>query len=292
MLCFVALAVFLFLSLFSAKYRPLAARALGCVARKATLRPCDSGLDEELKAASIAGIMRLSPSAASFVNRHFTAFSFAFTLLFFASIIFTLQGAYNFALYGNCNGFEGGACVYSGLRDTLFLSAPSSAGGITMGNASANVTLIEVGCYTCPYTKEAEKGVHEMLEKYGDRLRYVFKAFPLPSHPYANETVMAASCANDEGKYWEYRQLLFQNQSDIRNGGVPVLKRLAASLNLAGFDACMDSGKYQPFVNQTISDCAGSGIYMTPTFFVNGKPFVGISAVNDTEKEVEKLLGE
>ena len=89
MLCFIALFVFLVLSIFSAKYRPLAKRAIDCVIKKMTLRPCESGLDEEIKAKSIAGIMKVSPGAAGFVNRHFEAISFAFTLLFFLSIIFS-----------------------------------------------------------------------------------------------------------------------------------------------------------------------------------------------------------
>ncbi|MFA6214517.1 MAG: thioredoxin domain-containing protein [Candidatus Micrarchaeia archaeon] len=292
MLCFVALAVFLFLSVFSAKYRPLARRALDCVAKKAMLRPCDTGLDEEIKAASIAGIMKMSPGAASFLNRHFEAFSFAFTLLFFLSLFFAAQGLYNFVVYGNCNGFEGGFCIYSGLQNENLLKAPSSLLGISAGNPNAGITVIEFGCYTCPYTRAAEPGVRALLEDYGNRINYVYKAFPLPSHPYSREAAIAAYCAADEGRYWEYRAALFELQEDVMQNGTAALSGIARALRLTGFEACMASGKHNAQLEQMSSECTASGIYGTPTFFVNGKPFVGPSAISDTEKEVKRLLGE
>ena len=292
MLCFVALAVFLVLSIFSAKYRPLARRALDCVVKKATLRPCDTGLDEEIKAASISGIMKVSPGGASFLNRHFTAFSLLFTLLFFVSLFFAAQGLYNFVIYGNCNGFEGGFCIYSGVQNELFLKAPTTLNGVTAGNASANVTLVEFGCYTCPYTKAAEAGVQEIIAKYGSKVHYVYKAFPLPAHQYSKEAAIAAFCANDEGKYWEYRATLFGNQSDVQARGPAAFSDIARSLNLTAFDSCYSSGKHNEDIVQSANECTASGIYGTPTFFVNGKPFVGPAAINETMKEVKRLIGE
>ncbi len=291
MLCFVALFVLALLSLFSAKYRPLAARAFDCVVRKATLRPCDTGLDEEIKAASISGIMRLSPAAAGAVNRHFQLFSFAFTVLFFASIILTLQGVANFVIYGNCNGPEGGFCIYNGLQNKAFLKAPGSLDGITYGNASSNVTVIEFGCYSCPYTREAEAQVQHMRLAYSDRVYFVFKPFPLPSHPYSTEAAIAASCANEGGKYWEYREAIFANQEEIHQRGDAALLEIASQLNVSGFEACYAQKKFASFIEQTQKEGQDCGIYGTPTFFVNGKPFVGANAGNETEAEIERLLG-
>ena len=292
MLCFVALAVFLVLSIFSAKYRPLSRRALDCVVKKATLRPCDTGLDEEIKAASIAGIMKISPGGASFLNRHFEAFSLLFTLLFFVSLFFAAQGLYNFVIYGNCNGFEGGFCIYSGVQNELFLKAPTSLQGVSAGNASANVTLIEFGCYTCPYTKAAEAEVQSLISAYGSRMHYIYKAFPLPSHQYSKEAAIAAFCANDEGKYWEYRAALFENQSDVQSRGQAAFSGIASRLGLTGFDDCYASGKHNVDIQKSADECTASGIYGTPTFFVNGKAFAGPGAIFDAEKEIKRLLGE
>lgn len=291
MLCFVALFVLAALSLFSAKYRPLAARAFQCVVKKATLRPCDTGLDEEIKAASIAGIMKISPPAAAFTNRHFEALSVIFTLLFFASIIFTLQGFANFVIYGNCNGPEGGFCIYNGLQNPNFLNAPETLNGIMAGNNSSKITVIEFGCYTCPYTRDAEAGVHQLLEKYGGSVRFVYKPFPLASHSNSKEAAIAASCAGEGGKYWEYRAMLFNNQSYYRETGEAAFKKAASELNLTGFGKCYDERKFEDQINLTQREGKDCGIYGTPTFFVNGKPFVGSWAVNQTEAEIARLLG-
>jgi hypothetical protein len=291
MLCFVALFVFALLSIFSAKYRPLARRAFDCVIRKLTLRKCETGLDEELKAKSIAGIMRLSPSAAGFVNRNFQAFSFAFTVLFAASLLYSLYGIGNFIIYGNCNGPEGGFCIYSGLQNAAFIKSPTTLQGVQAGNASANITVIEFGCYTCPYTKEAEDGVQQLLKKYSSSVLFVFKPFPLPSHPYSKEAAIAAACAGEAGKYWEYRAALFANQSYFRENGDAAFKQAAAKLNVNGFDSCYDSKKFLSQIEITQKEGQECGIYGTPTFFVNGKAFVGERAVYETEAEINRLLG-
>jgi hypothetical protein len=111
-MCLIALLVFLLLSIVSARYRPLARRALRCVARKATFRPCDTGLDEEIKAGTVAGIMKVSPGAAGLVFRHFEAFSVAVTLIFFVSTIWLIRAVYFLWVYGNCSGPGGGPCLF------------------------------------------------------------------------------------------------------------------------------------------------------------------------------------
>ncbi|VVC01619.1 Thioredoxin [uncultured archaeon] len=289
-LCIVALPVFAILSLFSAKYRSLARRAFDCVVRRVTLRPCETGLDEELKASALAGIMRLSPAAAGFVSRNFQAFSFLFTLLFIASIVFTAQGIYNFVVYGNCNGPEGGFCIYNGLQNPAFLKAPSTLQGIRAGNQSSNLTVIEFGCYVCPYTKASEDIVQGMLEKYGSRVQFVFKPFPT-KHPYSLEAAVAAACAGEGGKYWEYRAALFANQSYYIENGDAAFKATAARLGIEGFGACYDSKRLLSQIEATVKEGEDCGIYGTPTFFVGGKPFVGPSAAQDANAEVARLLG-
>ena len=290
-LCLLALPVFLFLSIFSAKYRPLARRALDCVVKKVTLRPCETGLNDELKAASIGGIMKLHAPSAAFINRHFEMFSLLFVILTLASFLITAQGVYNFVLYGNCNGPEGGFCIYNGLQNKAFLKAPGSLDGITAGNASAKVVVIEFGCYSCPYTKQAEEGVQRMMASYKDSVYFVFKPFPLPSHPYSMEAAIAASCANEQGKYWEYRAALFANQKDVENRGDVAILELAHKLNMTGgFEAGYAQKKFASFIQQTQKEGQECGIYGTPTFFVNGKPFVGPAEVDNVEAEIQALL--
>jgi len=290
-LCFIALPVFLVLAIFSAKYRLLAKRAIDCVFKTATLRPCDTGLDEEIKAASIAGMMKISPAAAAFVNRHMEALSLVFILLMLLSVVFTAEGLYNYWAYGNCNGPLGGFCPISDVQNAA-LRAPTTVSGIFAGNQSANVTVIEFGCYTCAYTKAAEDGVREMIGKYGNRLSYVYESFPIQAHPYSREAALAGLCANDEGKYWDYRAAVFARQEDLKQNGTAVLYDIARSISLAQFDSCMAGGKHDVQLQKNTDECTAAGIYGTPTFFVNGKPYVGQTAIFDVQKEVKRLLGE
>ena len=108
------------------------------------------------------------------------------------------------------------------------------------------------------------------------------------------ETVLelVALCANDEGKYWEYRAALFENQTDVQSRGPAAFKDIATKLGLAGFDSCYASGKHNEQLQKSTDECTAAGIYGTPTFFVNGKPYVGQTAIFDVQKEVKRLLGE
>ena len=134
--------------------------------------------------------------------------------------------------------------------------------------------------------------MQRMLKKYGDSVYFVFKPFPLPSHPYSMEAAIAASCANEQGKYWEYRAALFANQKDVEERGDVAILELAHNLGMgAGFDGCYAQKKFASFIQQTQKEGQECGIYGTPTFFVNGKPFVGPAEVGNVEAEIQSLLG-
>lgn len=107
-ICIVALVVFSFLSIWSARYRELAKQAFKCVTRMVTLRPCDVGLETRIKTKVTAKLMNI-PSLARFFYRHFKLLSWAFTVTFFASMTYSAYSVYNLLVYGTCN--PGGVCV-------------------------------------------------------------------------------------------------------------------------------------------------------------------------------------
>ena len=113
-LCVVALVVFAFLSIFSARYRPLAAEAFDCSFRKMTLRKCNTGFDEKVKSMVIGKLMMRNEKAAKFVFRNFGAFSLVFSLLFFASMGYSLYGVYNLVVFGTCDPATGN-CIFTPL---------------------------------------------------------------------------------------------------------------------------------------------------------------------------------
>lgn len=111
-LCIVALIVFSVMSVGSAKYKRLARDALRCVAKTLTLSPCDVGLEQRIKGKITAKLLG-TPRLARLVYRNFTIISWAFTLTFFASLIYSAYSFYNFFVYGSCE--PGGVCYLTAI---------------------------------------------------------------------------------------------------------------------------------------------------------------------------------
>ncbi len=136
------------------------------------------------------------------------------------------------------------------------------------GQSSAPVLLIEFADYQCPYCQETEPTVQKLQAQYGDKLKFSYKNFPLPSHPYAEKAAEAARCAGTQGKYWEYHDALYKS----RKLDVPDLKEQAKSLGLNSekFNQCLDSGAQAAAVAKDLAEGQALGITGTPSFFVNG----------------------
>ena len=103
MICIIALFVFAVLGIFSARYRDLAKQAFRCVFLKMTLRPCDVELDTKIKSTITSKLLTRSPRAAKLFYKRFEILSWIFTIVFFASMIYTAYGLYNLFVYGTCD---------------------------------------------------------------------------------------------------------------------------------------------------------------------------------------------
>ena len=111
------------------------------------------------------------------------------------------------------------------------------------GSKTAAVTIIEFSEYQCPFCARVNPTLDRIRQTYGDKVKIVFKDFPLPNHPQAPKAAEAAHCAGEQGKYWEMHDVMFANQRALE---VPALKQSAAGLGLdmAKFNQCLDSGQY------------------------------------------------
>lgn len=140
----------------------------------------------------------------------------------------------------------------------------------TKGDARAAVTLIEFTDYQCPVCAQTQPVLERIVSEYGDRLRLVVRDYPLARHADAERAAEAAEAAREQGKYWEYTALLFQNQQALK---VQNLKEYAAHIGLdrARFDAALNSGKFSDSVRRDVLDGARIGVAGTPTIFLNGR---------------------
>lgn len=144
MICLIALVVFAVLGIFSAKYRALSIEAFNCVFRRLTLRKCETGFDKKMKAGIVSKLMHKSPLAAKAVHRHFELISWFFTFSLIISAYYAGLGAYNYAVYGNCNGpHSDGFCIYNPLGSGSNVSCGSehcAENGCTCGGREENCT--------------------------------------------------------------------------------------------------------------------------------------------------------
>jgi protein-disulfide isomerase len=161
------------------------------------------------------------------------------------------------------------------------------------GGAKAPVTIITFSDYQCPFCKRGEAVVDQVVKAYGDKIRVVFRDYPLPMHPQARLAAEAASCAHAQGKFWEYHDTLFANQSAL---GEDKLKEYADKVGLdrAKFDTCLAEKPFSAAIDKDMLDGAKAGVSGTPAFFVNGRmlsgaqPFEKFKEVIDAELAAAK----
>jgi protein-disulfide isomerase len=157
------------------------------------------------------------------------------------------------------------------------------------GFASAPIQLVEFSDFECPYCKQLEPVLTRLRDKYGDRLRLVWKDFPLPIHSQARGAAEAARCAGDQGRFWEYHDLLFANHQSLAPDD---LKRHAATmkLDLGQFAACLERGRHRAEVTADLEEGTRQGIQATPTVFINGRAVIGAQPFDVYEKLIQEEL--
>jgi protein-disulfide isomerase len=161
------------------------------------------------------------------------------------------------------------------------------------GPTSAPIELIEFADFQCPYCLAASPTIKRVIDTYGDRIHFVYRNFPLQSHPDAKPAAEAAQCANEQGQFWAYHDRLFGVPGKLSDAD---LKKTAADLGLdpGRFNACVDQHRYKSVVDADTQAGAEAGVSGTPAFFINGRllsgaqPFDAFKRVIDEELELKK----
>ncbi|MCP4447615.1 MAG: DsbA family protein [Myxococcales bacterium] len=163
--------------------------------------------------------------------------------------------------------------------------------GPAQGAESAKVTIVEFSDYQCHFCGKSEPTVHKLLEEYGDKIRLVYRDYPLPNHTDAPKAAEAAHCAGKEGKFWEMHDALFANSGAL---GVADIKRYAVTLGLDSeqFAGCLDSGEMKPIVIASMEEGQKVGVNGTPAFFVNGRILSGAQPFERFKEVIDHELGQ
>ena len=164
------------------------------------------------------------------------------------------------------------------------------AGFPARGPASAPVTLVEFSDFECPYCKRVVPTIDQVAANYPDNVKVVFRQFPLNSiHANAQKAAEASLCAGEQGKFWEMHDLMFEEQKNLT---VAELKDKAGRLELdqAGFDGCLDSGRFGEEVAKDLRAGSAIGVTGTPSIFVNGRKLSGAVDFETVAQVIEDEL--
>jgi len=151
------------------------------------------------------------------------------------------------------------------------LSDPVSPVDHVLGPEHAHVTLVEYGDFECPNCKQAAPAVKLLLGRFPERVRLVFRHFPLAEvHPHAMAAAEAAECAGAQGKFWPMHDLLFDNQLHLKLNQIHGYAE-RVGIDMARYTAEMDDHVYLQRIREHQQSGNASGVRGTPAFFVNGK---------------------
>ncbi|MEK7619787.1 MAG: thioredoxin domain-containing protein [Patescibacteria group bacterium] len=236
----------------------------------------------------------------------------AFWLGFITAIL--ALGTLGFVVLGSC--VLGGDCSVEGLAaaDTedsgsggqvaaaaAAVPAPTATGvpAVTeadhiRGDADAPITIIEYSDFQCPYCSRFHPTMLQVMDEYTDSVRWVFRHFPLSFHAEAVPAANAAECASEQGKFWEYADALFTNQSSL---GSEFYATLASDLglNTTQWQDCFDTEKYNDVIEAQAQAGGAAGVSGTPGSFVidtdgNAIPIKGALPFSSVAAAIDSVL--
>ena len=182
-----------------------------------------------------------------------------------------------------------------GIPTGKYLELPAtSEGDATFGNADSTVKVVVFSDFQCPYCKLFHQGLRDTMKQYGDKVLFDFKNLPLDIHPQANNAALAAACAQEQNKFWEYGDKLFQSQTawSPAKDPSPTFKQYAVQLglNATQFNQCLDSKKYQDEIDADKKEATDFGIAGTPAVFVNDTFETGAISADQLKSDIEAQL--
>ena len=161
------------------------------------------------------------------------------------------------------------------------------------GPEDAPVTIVEFSDFQCPFCSRFFSQTYPQIkQEYEGQVRFVYRDFPLTSlHENAQKAAEASECANEQGKFWDYHDMLFNNQAAL---DVASLKGYASQLGLdsTAFDQCLDSGKYTEEVQKDYQEGVSYGVTGTPAFFINGVSLIGAQPYANFKAAIDAALQE
>lgn len=183
-----------------------------------------------------------------------------------------------------------------GLKPGKFLALPEIGdGAIIQGSKDASLKIVGYSDFQCPYSKAFQASVNQMLADYGDKVTFVYKHLPLSFHAQAENAALASECANEQGKFKEYSNILFERQAEWGVAKDTLkLKGYARTLGLKAtdFNTCLDTKKYADKVATDAAEATKFGVDGTPGTFVGDTLLAGAVPYQDLKAAIDAKLGQ
>lgn len=164
------------------------------------------------------------------------------------------------------------------------------AGAPSRGPADAPVTIVEFSDFHCPFCRRVQPTLDQLLQKYPDRVRLVYKHFPLDSlHPRARRAAEASWCAQQQDRFWPYHDLLYKTSADVSDAQLGQLAG-QVGLDVSAFEQCLAGGEAAAAVEAHVEEGSRYGVSGTPGFFVNGRFLGGAQPLEAFVEIIEEEL--
>jgi len=168
--------------------------------------------------------------------------------------------------------------------------AVSTEGYPSWGDAKAPVTIVEFSDFQCPFCSRAVPTIDRIKKEYGEnKVRIVFRDMPLPNHNRALPASLAARCANEQGKFWQMHNTLFENQQKLEDKDLKEYAK-TVGLDVSKFTECYDSKKYMADLEKSRSEAEKVGIAATPSFLINGVLLQGAQPFEKFKEKIDRAV--
>lgn len=157
------------------------------------------------------------------------------------------------------------------------------------GNPDAEVVLVEFADFQCPHCRMVVPIMQEVSKKYGDKIAFYYKHFPLPSHPQAQLGGQAAEAAHRQGKFWEMHDLIFENQESLSKSKMRGFAQ-QIGLNMDKFNKDFEDKDVAAHVIKQRGEGEAANIDGTPSLFINGKRYMGGKTVEEISAAIDANL--
>jgi protein-disulfide isomerase len=294
MFCIISFVVLSILGIFSASNRELARESLDCVLRRVTLRPCNTGFDEKMKARILGVVITRSEGAARFLNRHFEILSWAFFILLMTSSIYSLRGLFLYYTTGSCSGVNSSEfCVFDPTGSNNQVSTTSQVCTVPVTpqqmainlkdvdltqfpkfNPEVEENIVMIACYHCDYSRQTYPMIRDLAQRFHVGLTFIH----YPVKEATDEFTKLSYCVNkiSPEKYWSYNDQMFVG--DKTNLDDP--KNINTLLSDVGIDpvkinVCIADPQTETVVQAQMKQVAHTGFTGTPTVFLKNDVFIG-----------------